>query len=94
MSDVVELVPCVKADLFDIFGFYVTAKKIKDGIELDCGESCTMTFMRLKRLSEIFNTDRIDVNSEIISGGYCETCSYESTSIRVQILKPLPEDNQ
>ena len=92
MADEVELVPSIKANLLDIFGFYVTAKKIKDGIELDCGESCTMTFVRLKRLSEIFSTDRIDVNSELIRGGYCETCSYESTSIRVQILKP--EDSE
>lgn len=87
MSNHVDLVPCVREDLKDIFGFYVGVSKIKGGVELDCGSNCTVTFQKLLRLSKIFGTEKIDVNNELIRGGYCETCSYEETQVTIQILK-------
>ena len=50
MSDHIEMVPSVAADLKDIFGIYITVSRIKGGIELDCGSSCTVTFQKLKRV--------------------------------------------
>lgn len=87
MSDHIEMVPSITAEIYDIFGTYVTVSKIKGGIELDCGSSCTITLSKLQRVAAVFETDKIDVNNEMIQGGYCETCSYEETRITLQILK-------
>jgi hypothetical protein len=84
----IEFVPAIKQQLFDVFGFHVTATKITGGVEVDAGSSCTVSFAMLTKLSEIFGTMKIDVNSQIISGGYCETCSYEETVVRIQIFEP------
>lgn len=93
MSRHTEFVPAIKQQLLDIFGFNVSATKISGGVEIDAGSSCTVTFTMLTKLSKIFGTMKIDVNSQIISGGYCETCSYEETVVRIQIFEPTHDLN-
>lgn len=89
MGDHIEFVPAIKESLKDIFGHYVTASKIKGGVELDAGSSCTVTYVMLMKLSEVFDTTQIDVNNQIVRGGYCETCEYEETQVTIQIFEPV-----
>lgn len=88
-----------KKALLDAIGFCPSAKKIvtgtiglggryRNGIELECGANFTVTFDRLKKVSAIFGTDKIDVNNYVYQGGYCETCSYEEAQISLQIYEP------
>lgn len=46
-------------------------------IRIECYENTKLEFHVLKKLGEFFGTEEIDINSEIRSGGYCETCHYE-----------------
>ena len=85
-----------KKALKELFGKEVLATRIERSglgericdVELNCGNSTTITFAMLKKLSEIFGTDKIDVNNEIYRGGGCETCAYEEIEAKIQIYEP------
>lgn len=63
--------------------------------EVDFGSNFTVTFSILKKLSDFFGTEKIDVNNYTESGGGCESCYYESAAIKIQVYeatKNLPKD--
>lgn len=100
-----EVNPALRQEIFNALGTFYGASKIatnnpglgeryRRGIEIDCGSEFTVTFAKLKKLSVIFGTDKIDVNSYTHHGGYCETCEYEETRVTLQIYEPtknIPE---
>ena len=55
-------------------------------IKIECNEK--LVFSMLKKLSEFFGTEEIDVNSENREGGYCETCSYSYSVNIIEITNP------
>jgi hypothetical protein len=98
-SKSVEFNKETKEELFKLFGRYVTPKltKRKGGdvgdslydLEIDCGNCSQISFTMLTKVSEIFGTNKIDVNNEIVGGGGCESCSYEEIEVKIQIYEPV-----
>ena len=99
MADDIILSPELKQAIYEAIGVNVgwatkltTSPQLGDryrrGFEIDCGTDFTVTFDKLKRLSEVFGTEKIDINNYVYSGGYCETCAYEEARVSLQIYEP------
>jgi hypothetical protein len=74
-------------------GDYIKVAKLDKGFEIeygkrDSGVSPSLSFSKLKSLSELFGTDEIDVDDYCNSGG-CDTCDYGSDfGHTIQIYNP------
>ncbi len=78
-------------ELSDILPGDLEINKTQDGLLIDFTdeyEAPEISFERLKKLSEFFGTDKVDVVDKIARGG-CETCDYGSAyGHQIKVLNP------
>lgn len=68
----------------------ISIRKLENGIEIDYHQmygAPSLSFAMLKKLSDLFGTDKIDVDN--YGRGGCETCDYGSAyGHTIQVLEP------
>ncbi len=68
----------IKVKLSEIFGYCLSLEERKNGgLRIELPESAVVNYASLKKVAELFQTDKIDVEAETRNDGYCPTCSFE-----------------
>lgn len=73
------------AEIFDLYSSScVSVADVGCHLEIYIdNDQVDVSFANLKQVSEMFTTDKIDVNTEMEQRGYCETCSYETQTTTI-----------
>ncbi len=67
----------IKVKLDEIFGYCRSLEEHNGGLRIELSDSAVVNYSSLKKVAELFQTDKIDVEAETLNEGYCETCSFE-----------------